>query len=64
MEAESVPERVWMSAADVAAAGWNGWTSNRAIVVPGAVNKAGAGLVRLLPRSVVRKMAKRVADRL
>jgi hypothetical protein len=64
MEAASVPERMWMSAADVAAAGWNGWTSNRAIVVPGAVNKAGAGLVRLLPRSVVRKMAKRVADRL
>jgi short-subunit dehydrogenase len=64
MEAVSVPERLWMSAAEVAAAGWSGWTANRAVVVPGAVNKAGAGLVRVLPRSTVRKMAKRVTDRL
>jgi short-subunit dehydrogenase len=62
MEAAAVPERLWMSAADVAAAGWSGWDANRAVVVPGAVNKAGAGLARVLPRSVVRKMAKRVAD--
>jgi uncharacterized protein len=64
MEASSMPERMWMSAGDVAAAGWNGWMSNRAVVVPGAFNKAGAELVRVLPRSAVRKLAKRVADRI
>jgi short-subunit dehydrogenase len=64
MSAPGIPEFAWQSADQVAEAGWAGWQQNRAVVVPGALNKATVGMVRVLPRVAVRKMAKRVADTL
>ena len=43
--------------ADVVRAGLEGLQANRAIVVPGLVNKVGAQGTRFLPRSVVRRIA-------
>jgi hypothetical protein len=64
MTAPGIPGFLWQSADQVAEAGWSGWQQNRAVVVPGALNKATVGLVRALPRVAVRKMAKRVAGSL
>ena len=50
-------ERLAMDAGPVVRAGLEGLDANRAIVIPGAVNKAGAWSTRLAPRSVVRKIA-------
>jgi len=59
-----LPDFVWQAAGEVAAAGLDGWHRNQAVVVPGAINKATVGMVRVLPRSVVGKMAKPVAGSL
>jgi short-subunit dehydrogenase len=50
-------ERLSMDAEPVVRAGLQGLEANRAVVIPGAVNKAGAWSTRLAPRSVVRKIA-------
>ena len=50
-------DRVAMEAPEVVAAGLNGLDQNRAVVVPGIVNKIGATSTRFVPRSVVRKIA-------
>jgi len=64
MSAPGIPEFAWQTSDQVAEAGWAGWQQNRAVVVPGALNKATVGMVRVLPRVAVRKMAKRVAGTL
>ena len=43
--------------AEVVAAGLKGLDKNRAVVVPGLVNKIGAASTRFAPRPVVRKIA-------
>jgi short-subunit dehydrogenase len=50
-------DRVAMEAPEVVAAGLKGLDKNRAVVVPGLVNKVGAASTRFAPRSVVRKIA-------
>ena len=50
-------DRVAMSAAEVVATGLAGLESNRAVVVPGWMNKLTAASGRFVPRSVVRKIA-------
>ncbi len=50
-------DRVAMEAPAVVAAGLTGLASNKAVVVPGAINKIGAASTRFAPRSVVRKIA-------
>ena len=50
-------ERVAMGAPEVVAAGLAGLDQNRAVVVPGLVNKIGAASTRFAPRSVVRRIA-------
>jgi short-subunit dehydrogenase len=45
-----------MSAADVAAAGYEGFRKGKALVVPGFQNQLGTFLVRLTPRAMVRKI--------
>jgi short-subunit dehydrogenase len=50
-------ERVAMEAPPVVQAGLKGSDGNRAVVVPGKVNKLGAASTRFAPRSVVRKIA-------
>ena len=50
-------DRLAMEAGPVVRAGLDGLEANRAVVIPGAVNKAGAWSTRFAPRSVVRKIA-------
>jgi short-subunit dehydrogenase len=50
-------DRVAMESAEVVAAGLDGLDRNRAVVVPGFANKAGAFSTRFAPRSVVRRIA-------
>jgi uncharacterized protein len=50
-------DRLAMDAGPVVKAGLEGLDANRAVIIPGAVNKAGAWSTRLAPRSVVRKIA-------
>lgn len=50
-------DKVAMNAFEVVKAGLEGFARNKAIVVPGVVNKAGAVSGRFVPRSVVRKIA-------
>ena len=50
-------DRTAMNAPEVVEAGIAGLEKNRAVVVPGLVNKIGATSTRFAPRSVVRKIA-------
>jgi short-subunit dehydrogenase len=50
-------ERVAMESPEVVAAGLDGLDRNKAVVVPGLVNKLTANSGRFAPRSVVRKIA-------
>jgi len=50
-------DRVAMEAPPVVKAGLDGLDKNRAVVIPGLVNKVVAGSTRFAPRSVVRKIA-------
>ena len=45
----STPPWLWMGADEVAASGYEAAEANRAVAVPGAPNKAIAGLVKLIP---------------
>jgi short-subunit dehydrogenase len=50
-------DRVAMTAAEVVEAGLSGLDRNKAVVIPGLLNKAGAMSTRFAPRSTVRKIA-------
>jgi len=50
-------ERVAMEAPEVVAVGLRGLDQNRAVVVPGMINKTVAASTRFAPRSLVRKVA-------
>jgi short-subunit dehydrogenase len=50
-------DRVAMESPAVVKAGLDGLDKNRAVVVPGLVNKIGANSTRFAPRAVVRKIA-------
>ena len=50
-------DRLAMDATPVVRAGLEGLDANRAVVIPGAMNKAGAWSTRFAPRSMVRKIA-------
>ena len=50
-------DRVAMEAPDVVKAGLDGLARNKAVVVPGLVNKLTANSGRFAPRSIVRKIA-------
>jgi short-subunit dehydrogenase len=49
-----------MTAADVARIGYNGWKRGKVLVVPGVTNRLGVALVRVSPRSIVRKLLKQL----
>lgn len=57
VEAEKMPGFVWQSAEEVAAAGLAGLEKNKAVVLPGALNKITAGVVGVMPTIVTRKVA-------
>lgn len=61
VEAQRMPDFVWQSAEEVAAAGLAGLEKNRAVIVPGAINKLTAGAVGFLPRVAARKSAAAVS---
>ena len=50
-------DRVAMDAPRVVSAGLKGLDKNRAVVVPGLINKFGAASTRFAPRPLVRKIA-------
>ena len=50
-------DKMAMEAGEVVEAGLKGMDRNRAVIVPGLVNKIGAISTRFAPRSVVRKIA-------
>ncbi len=54
----------WQDAPEVARAGWEGFAADRAVTVPGSLNKAAAFSVRFAPRSAVRKLSARVVRQL
>jgi short-subunit dehydrogenase len=60
-DASAIPDRLWQFAEDVAAAGLAGIDQNRAVVVPGAMNKAGASLLNALPSAVRRRLLPKLA---
>ena len=64
MDAAGIPEVAWGAADDVARAVIEGLRANRAVVVPGAANRAVAGVTRLLPSGLARRTAGRIAARL
>jgi short-subunit dehydrogenase len=50
-------DRLSMESAEVVRIGLRGLDRNQAVVIAGAMNKAGAFSTRLVPRSMVRKIA-------
>lgn len=60
-DASSVPAAAWQTPAEVAAAGLQGVDRNRAVVVPGALNKVGASVINALPGSLRRVVVERIA---
>jgi short-subunit dehydrogenase len=61
VEATKIPGFVWQTADEVAAAGLAGLEKNRALIVPGAINKFTAGAVGAMPNLLARKSARAVA---
>ncbi len=57
VEAEKMPGFVWQSAEEVAAVGLAGLEKNKAVVLPGALNKLTAGVVGVMPTTMTRKVA-------
>jgi uncharacterized protein len=50
---ESLPKFMWVPAADVAKAAVDGLDSGRPVVIPGAANRAAAGLAHLAPKALI-----------
>jgi short-subunit dehydrogenase len=54
--AETLPKLMWVPAADVARAAIEGLTAGRAVVIPGAANRATAVLAHLAPKALILPM--------
>lgn len=59
-DVSNVPKQLWQSPDVVAAAGLEGVDRNRAVVVPGALNKIGAGMLNVLPGGIRRRLVPKV----
>jgi len=59
-DASDIPDLLWQSADEVAAAGLKGVDLNRANVVPGGLNKVGAGMLSVMPGALRRVMVPRL----
>jgi uncharacterized protein len=53
---ETLPKFMWLPAADVAKAAVEGLESGRAVVIPGAANRAAAALAHLAPKALILPM--------
>jgi short-subunit dehydrogenase len=61
-DASDIPDMLWQSAEEVAAAGLKGVDQNRASVVPGAMNKVGASVLNAIPAALRRLILPRFAQ--
>jgi len=61
--ANDVPGFMWQNAPEVAAAGLDGVAKNRAVVIPGAVNKVLGNLAAMTPQGITRRMSGLVMKR-
>ena len=61
-DSSRVPSFAWAEAEEVARAGLDGLAKNKAINVPGAVNKVTASFSSLAPRAVTRRIAAAVSN--
>ena len=50
---ETLPKFMWIPAGDVAKAAVDGLAAGRAVVIPGSVNRAAAGLAHLAPKALI-----------
>lgn len=62
IDSSKVPGFLWQSAEEVATGALGALDRNRAVYVPGALNRVTAGFVSLLPDSLTRRAAKMVVD--
>ena len=62
-DTSDIPEFLWMTAADVAAAGLDGAASGRTIVTTGIVNQAWSRAVRTMPRGAARWASAKLSGR-
>lgn len=62
-DTSEIPEFLWMSAADVAAAGLDGAASGRTIVTTGLTNQAWSRAVRTMPRGAARWASAKLSGR-
>lgn len=53
-DTSKVPDRMWQSSDEVAAAGLDGLSKNRVVVIPGATNRLGASVINAMPASLRR----------
>ncbi len=60
-DTSSIPDAVWQTAEEVAAAGLRGVEKGRPIVVPGALNKAATGAINAMPARLRRLLVARLA---
>ncbi|MGH9299430.1 MAG: SDR family NAD(P)-dependent oxidoreductase [Acidimicrobiales bacterium] len=63
IDGHSLPRYAWQEADEVAVAGLDGLESNKAVVVPGTVNKLLGALTHVAPRSVVRSVSGGISSR-
>jgi len=61
-DTSKLPDIMWQSAEAVAEAGLKAAARNRAIEIPGALNKSTIGATQLMPRSLVRKLGSLITD--
>jgi short-subunit dehydrogenase len=61
-DTSDIPDMLWQSADVVAAAGLKGVDLNRANVVPGGLNKVGAGFLGVLPGAIRRRVVSKLAQ--
>ncbi len=61
-DASDIPDMLWQTADEVAAAGLKGVDQNRASVVPGAMSKVGAGVLNAIPAALRRVIVPRFAQ--
>ncbi len=61
--ASSVPGFMWQNAPEVAAAGLDGLAKNKAIIIPGSVNRVLGTLANMVPHAVTRRAGAAVLKR-
>jgi hypothetical protein len=61
--AEDVPGFMWQTATEVAKAGLDGLARNRAVIIPGVVNKALGNLSSVTPHAITRRLGAAVLKR-